>query len=164
MKKTQRLLLAIISISLTFISCKNEYERNMNKMTTLSKEYISEKAFKSNGKVEFIISNPISYDTISENDFDTLKLLKLNNIRENLYLERKGIEEKMNENLRELSGLKYLGWKHLYDLKLADGKKLLKQFDIKLDSLKKLNIEDSLITARIKKRTKIEYSYNSTYP
>ena len=56
-----------------FISCKSEYEQNLEKMKETCQSYLKDKAFKENQTMEFFEFTPIEYITKDENYIDTIK-------------------------------------------------------------------------------------------
>lgn len=56
-----------------FISCKSEYERNLEKMKETCQTYLKDDAFKNNQTIEFFEFTPIDYTTKDENYIDMLK-------------------------------------------------------------------------------------------
>jgi hypothetical protein len=59
------------------VSCKNEYESNLQKMELAAKKYVEDVAFKSNATIDFLEFKAVSYEPVDENHIDTLISLQL---------------------------------------------------------------------------------------
>lgn len=54
---------------LIFISCKSEYEKNLTSMSEQFKQHLEDEAFKNNATIEYLVFEPIKYDTVTEKEY-----------------------------------------------------------------------------------------------
>lgn len=54
---------------LIFISCKSEYEKNLTSMSEQFKQHLVDEAFKNNATIEYLVFEPIKYDTVTEKEY-----------------------------------------------------------------------------------------------
>lgn len=159
MKKITLILVTIILI----VSCKDKTASNLETMKKEFETYIKDRAFADNGEVEIFQLDAISYDTISENYIDTLKLysitLKINRF------------EKLVERKMELAKLKgqetrliaSLGDKTLVDIGKEDVRKYGDEAIEYLDSIQVYAETDSLIREKIKSRNNPKDFYEAKF-
>lgn len=124
----RRKILTVLFAAVFFVSCQNQYEKNLANMGSQFKKFIDDMAFKDNGSVEYLAFEPIGYDTVtmaeyynglynlyiaeSDRHFQLLKAneLKINRVVNDAKLygllgDRSGVEDAREElnNLAEIT-------------------------------------------------------------
>lgn len=110
-----RKIFTSLFIFLFLCSCQNEYENNLSSISEQYKEYLNDMAFKNNASFEYLIFEPIKYDTVTmsayyrrlvsmyEMEFERHKqLIKINTL-------------KMEKALNSMKLAKLVGDKHDID-------------------------------------------------
>ena len=70
----KKLFLLLICPILFLVSCKSEYERNLDKMKNAFIANLKDMAFKDNGTIDIIEFSSINYIIKNENYLDTIRL------------------------------------------------------------------------------------------
>lgn len=150
-------------LPLIIFSCKHQSETNLEKMKTAFEKSLTDKAFKDNYKLKIIELKAISYDTLTENTLDTLKLSKYGDKYDhfkklcNLTLERAQLE---SQSLRLNASI---GSKTLTDISREDLNKYLKEAKEYQDSMTYYASIDSTIRETIKNRKKPNEVYEGKF-
>lgn len=137
-----------------FISCKSEYEQNLEKMKETCQSYLKDKAFKENQTMEFFEFTPIEYITKDENYIDTIKS---NRCYDKIEYYDKLIEYQLDllkskaRQAQLYNGM--LGFNHnISKMTREDVKDLEKEGKEYIDSMRYYIAQDSLIQLRIANR------------
>ncbi|MDD2196838.1 MAG: hypothetical protein PHW91_06575 [Bacteroidales bacterium] len=141
-----------ICIVILVISCNDKTASNLEIMKKEFETQLKDKAFANNVEIEIFKLDAISYDTISENFIDTLKLYSINSKIDHF--------QKLAISSLELAKLKRqqlrlyasLGDKTLTDISREDLQKYIDKFTEYEDSIQFYAKSDSLIREKIKKR------------
>lgn len=137
-----------------FVSCKSEYERNLEKMKETCQSYLENKAFKKNQSVDFLEFTPIEYTIKDENYVDTIKS---NRCYKKIEYYAKSASHQMELLKSKVKQVKLyystLGYDHsISEMERENAKDIDKKRMEYVDSMKYYITQDSLIQLRITNR------------
>lgn len=150
------IMVTLLVLSLSILSCVDEYERNLQIMTDVSKQKLMDYAFKNNSKLEIFEFKALKYDTINQNLLDSFTLNKLA-LQHKYYLDiiKSSLElAKLKSNQAYL--LNQIDSKQLAKMNLEDSNKEIEKAQLYNDSLKMIELKDSIIRNDISNRTNPE--------
>jgi hypothetical protein len=152
----------VVATMAVAVSCKNEYESNLQKMELAAKKYVEDMAFKNNATIDFLEFKAVSCDTVDENHIDTLLLIKLADMTDRymklnkLYIDR----AKNNMDL-----LKIYASLEMRDVALDQYKEVesgMETVQLYRDSVEMCLSMDTMIRERIKSRINPKVFYRTT--
>ena len=155
------LSLVIGIFTLGFVSCKNEREKNIDKMSSYVKTCFNDNAFKYNEVFNFIEFKPMDYVIKPETYIDSIHLSR-NLEKLNMYNELLGTQNELLKNKRhqyELYANLFGPNDPLSKIEKEEFEDLLKEGKEYCDSINYYVKQDSLINQKIKANTKPDSIY-----
>ena len=156
----KRIVLFLL-VFICFSSCKkDEYASNLKIMGEKAKQKLADEVFKGNGTVIFLEFAPISYDTITENKLDTLRLLKINDKISKLIELAHTRNDLLKSKVNEYKIYKSAGMDDLAEMTKDEFNEANSDFQRDMDKMKEYNKQDSIIRSDIEKRTNQQSFYH----
>ena len=159
MKKISLIIFTIILV----ISCKDKTTSNLEIMKKEFETQLKDKAFADNVEIEIFQLDAISYDTISENFIDTLKLYSINSKIDHFQKLAKSSLELAKLKGQQLRLYASLGDKTLNDISREDLQKYIDEAKEYQDSIQYYVKNDSLTKEKIKNRANPKDFYQTKF-
>lgn len=143
--------LLLSPLILLIFSCQDGYKSNLEKMAKETKSIIEEAAFKDNGTVDFLLYEPIGYDTLTAKDFYMYQMSRLSEIIDDYVNMVHLLNEQFDNevNLFSLYSSSFGRNDNITRIQKEDAAKAKVKFEIARENAYKLFAKDSLLKIKI---------------
>ena len=117
----------LLFMVMCFFSCKNKYEKNLKKMDETIKREMLDQAFKDNCSIKFLEFKTVSYDTITQNNIDMMRISKKGDTLEFVTGLCKLVIKEMQQSTDKINMYREFGWNDLLQVEKRTANELIEK-------------------------------------